>query len=205
MLLQRHRNIRQIRTMGDYYDASYEIQCPLCRGTKYRNPQMKLMVNVCGHPMCDSCVRMYFLKESAQCPECDIVLKRSKFRVQVFEDPLVEKELDIRRKDEFYKYEPPVLSPTLPAPTWEEVEAGGYLNHVRRASPQAMAGEASRPHVHTLYKKLYYKDGSPVSSELQYLISNSQQLSSCQALDHTSLLLPPGPLVHPSFDINCRL
>ncbi|KAK4292583.1 hypothetical protein Pmani_034671 [Petrolisthes manimaculis] len=49
------------------------------------------------------------------------------------------------------------------------------------------------------------QDGSPVSSELQYLISNSQQLSSCQALDHTSLLLPPGPLVHPSFDINCRL
>lgn len=48
--------------MGDYYDASYEIQCPVCRGTKYRNPQMKLMVNVCGHPLCDSCVRMYFIK-----------------------------------------------------------------------------------------------------------------------------------------------
>lgn len=48
--------------MGDYYDASYETQCPQCRGTKYRNPQMKLMVNVCGHPMCDSCVRMYFIK-----------------------------------------------------------------------------------------------------------------------------------------------
>ncbi|KAG7158569.1 CDK-activating kinase assembly factor MAT1-like 1, partial [Homarus americanus] len=31
--------------MGDYYDKSYEIQCPVCRGTKYRNPQMKLMVN----------------------------------------------------------------------------------------------------------------------------------------------------------------
>lgn len=81
-----------------YYDASYEIQCPACKGTKYRNPQMKLMVNVCGHPLCDSCVRMYFLKESGQCPECGIVLKRSKFRVQVFEDPLVEKEIDIRRK-----------------------------------------------------------------------------------------------------------
>lgn len=84
--------------MGDYYDASYEIQCPVCRGTKYRNPQMKLMVNVCGHPLCDACVRMYFIKESAQCPECEIVLKRSKFRVQVFEDPIVEKEIEIRRK-----------------------------------------------------------------------------------------------------------
>lgn len=277
---------------------------------------MKLMVNVCGHPMCDSCVRMYFLKESAPCPECEIVLKRSKFRVQIYEDPLVEKELAIRRKvmkvynmaeddfptleewnsyleeieeivynitndinkpemekkmenyeklnkneirknyarktraeeelerqldsemvkglerqralkeeqekskltrqrnktsliqdlmaasegaatlvlkshterlkeeqkrenqkkkeqelamqgssktefssgvkmgfaagmssapvhqmkEELYRYEPPVLSSTLPAPTWEELEDGGYLNHVRRASPQAMAG-----------------------------------------------------------------
>ncbi|KAK8376049.1 hypothetical protein O3P69_008636 [Scylla paramamosain] len=84
--------------MGDYYDASYETQCPQCRSTKYRNPQMKLMVNVCGHPMCDSCVRMYFIKESAPCPECEIILKRSKFRVQIYEDPLVEKELAIRRK-----------------------------------------------------------------------------------------------------------
>ncbi|XP_066954937.1 CDK-activating kinase assembly factor MAT1 isoform X2 [Macrobrachium rosenbergii] len=89
---------REYRMTEYYYDASYEIQCPACKGTKYRNPQMKLMVNICGHPLCDACVRMYFLKESAQCPECGIVLKRSKFRVQVFEDPLVEKEIDIRRK-----------------------------------------------------------------------------------------------------------
>lgn len=84
--------------MGDYYDSSYEVQCPVCKGTKYRNPQMKLMVNVCGHPQCDACVRMNFIKESAQCYECNIVLKRAKFRVQMFEDPLVEKEIDIRRK-----------------------------------------------------------------------------------------------------------
>lgn len=48
--------------MGDYYDSSYEVQCPVCKGTKYRNPQMKLMVNVCGHPQCDACVRMNFIK-----------------------------------------------------------------------------------------------------------------------------------------------
>lgn len=48
--------------MGDYYDSSFEVQCPVCKGTKYRNPQMKLMVNVCGHPQCDSCVRMNFIK-----------------------------------------------------------------------------------------------------------------------------------------------
>lgn len=39
-----------------------------------------------------------FCTESAQCYECNIVLKRAKFRVQMFEDPLVEKEIDIRRK-----------------------------------------------------------------------------------------------------------
>ncbi|MCL4138458.1 UNVERIFIED_CONTAM: hypothetical protein GTU68_021644 [Idotea baltica] len=84
--------------MGDYYDSSFEQQCPQCKTTKYRNPQMKLMVNVCGHALCDSCVKLLFIKESGECPECDMVLKRSKFRVQVFEDPLVEKEIDIRRR-----------------------------------------------------------------------------------------------------------
>lgn len=43
-------------------------------------------------------------------------------------------------QEELYHYESPVLSPTLPAPNWEELEEGGYLNHVRRASPQAVAG-----------------------------------------------------------------
>lgn len=38
------------------------------------------------------------LSESGQCPECDMMLKRTKFRAQVFEDPLVEKEIDIRRR-----------------------------------------------------------------------------------------------------------
>ncbi|KAL7637477.1 UNVERIFIED_CONTAM: hypothetical protein RMT77_012205 [Armadillidium vulgare] len=84
--------------MGDYYDSSYEQQCPACKTTKYRNPQMKLMVNVCGHALCDSCVKLLFIKESGECPECEMVLKRSKFRVQVFEDPSVEKEIDVRRK-----------------------------------------------------------------------------------------------------------
>ncbi|XP_076033579.1 CDK-activating kinase assembly factor [Oratosquilla oratoria] len=82
----------------DLYDASYDIQCPSCKTTKYRNPHLKLMVNVCGHALCESCVKLYFIKESGQCPECEIVLKRSKFRFQVFEDPMVEKEIDIRRR-----------------------------------------------------------------------------------------------------------
>ncbi|KAJ8872810.1 hypothetical protein PR048_026426 [Dryococelus australis] len=36
--------------------------CPRCKTTKYRNPALKLMVNVCGHALCDSCVDLLFLK-----------------------------------------------------------------------------------------------------------------------------------------------
>lgn len=56
------------------------------------------MVNVCGHSLCESCVELLFLKGSGSCPECNVPLKRSNFRVQLFEDPVVEKEVDIRRR-----------------------------------------------------------------------------------------------------------
>jgi hypothetical protein len=36
--------------------------CPRCKTTKYRNPTMKLMVNVCGHNLCESCVELLFVK-----------------------------------------------------------------------------------------------------------------------------------------------
>ncbi|KAL1115287.1 hypothetical protein AAG570_007318 [Ranatra chinensis] len=72
--------------------------CPRCRTTKYRNPSLKLLVNVCGHSLCESCVELLFLKGSGSCPECQIPLRRSNFRVQLFEDPAVEKEVDIRKK-----------------------------------------------------------------------------------------------------------
>lgn len=32
------------------------------------------------------------------CPECNVPLRRSNFRVQLFEEPKVEKEIDIRRR-----------------------------------------------------------------------------------------------------------
>jgi len=72
--------------------------CPRCKTTKYRNPSLKLMVNVCGHGLCESCVEMLFVKGSGSCPECGIPLRRNAFRLQLFEDPVVEKEVDIRKK-----------------------------------------------------------------------------------------------------------
>lgn len=72
--------------------------CPRCKTTKYRNPSLKLMVNVCGHALCESCVDLLFLKGSGSCPDCNVSLRRSNFRVQMFEDPMVEKEIDIRKR-----------------------------------------------------------------------------------------------------------
>uniref|UniRef100_A0A1B6DUT4 CDK-activating kinase assembly factor MAT1 n=2 Tax=Clastoptera arizonana TaxID=38151 RepID=A0A1B6DUT4_9HEMI len=72
--------------------------CPRCKTTKYRNPSLKLMVNVCGHALCENCVELLFLKGSGSCPDCNVPLRRSNFRVQLFEDPSVEKEVDIRKR-----------------------------------------------------------------------------------------------------------
>ncbi|XP_050315748.1 CDK-activating kinase assembly factor MAT1 [Anthonomus grandis grandis] len=75
-----------------------DFACPRCRTTKFQNPSLKMMVNVCGHGLCESCVDLLFLKGSGSCPECRIPLRRNNFRVQMFEDATVEKEVDIRRR-----------------------------------------------------------------------------------------------------------
>lgn len=75
-----------------------EQQCPRCKTTSYRNPALKLMVNVCGHSLCENCVELLFVRGSGTCPECGTPLRRSGFRIQQFEDATVEKEVDIRKK-----------------------------------------------------------------------------------------------------------
>uniref|UniRef100_A0A3Q2XP41 CDK-activating kinase assembly factor MAT1 n=1 Tax=Hippocampus comes TaxID=109280 RepID=A0A3Q2XP41_HIPCM len=72
--------------------------CPRCKTTKYRNPSLKLMVNVCGHTLCENCVEMLFVRGSSNCVQCDTPLRKSNFRVQLFEDPTVDKEVEIRKK-----------------------------------------------------------------------------------------------------------
>lgn len=47
---------------------------------------------------CDSCVDVLFTRPSAACPECNTPLRRSDFRLQQFEDLIVEKEVDIRKR-----------------------------------------------------------------------------------------------------------
>ncbi|XP_069495024.1 CDK-activating kinase assembly factor MAT1 [Ambystoma mexicanum] len=72
--------------------------CPRCKTTKYRNPSLKLMVNVCGHTLCESCVDLLFVRGSGSCQECGTALRKNNFRVQLFEDPTVDKEVEIRKK-----------------------------------------------------------------------------------------------------------
>nr|XP_034324444.1 CDK-activating kinase assembly factor MAT1 [Crassostrea gigas] len=72
--------------------------CPRCKTTKYRNPSLKLLVNVCGHSLCETCVEALFVKGSGICPECGTALRKNNFRVQLFEDPFIEKEIEVRRK-----------------------------------------------------------------------------------------------------------
>ena len=75
-----------------------DIKCPHCGTTKYRNPSLKLMVNVCGHALCENCVELLFVKGSGHCPQCNTGLRRHNFRLQLFDDHLVEKEIDIRKR-----------------------------------------------------------------------------------------------------------
>ncbi|ELT91136.1 hypothetical protein CAPTEDRAFT_89450 [Capitella teleta] len=75
-----------------------DLACPRCKTTKYRNPDLKLMVNVCGHSLCENCVDLLFVRGSGSCLECSVPLRRNNFRLQMFEDSYVEKETDIRKK-----------------------------------------------------------------------------------------------------------
>lgn len=75
-----------------------EVRCPNCGTTKYANTNLKMMVNVCGHSLCESCVEQMFVKGAAKCPTCNTVLKRTQFRIQLYDDENVEKELEIRKR-----------------------------------------------------------------------------------------------------------
>lgn len=77
--------------------SSDDIECPRCKTTKYRNPELKLLVNVCGHPLCEKCIDLMFANGAAKCYQCPTPLKRGNFKKQLFQDISVEKDLQFRR------------------------------------------------------------------------------------------------------------
>lgn len=57
-----------------------------------------LMVLSVSWSRCENCVEMLFVRGSGNCVQCDTPLRKSNFRVQLFEDPGVDKEVEIRKK-----------------------------------------------------------------------------------------------------------
>ncbi|PIK56131.1 putative CDK-activating kinase assembly factor MAT1 [Apostichopus japonicus] len=47
---------------------------------------------------CENCVELLFGRGSGACPQCNTALRRTQFRLQLFENPTVEREVDIRRR-----------------------------------------------------------------------------------------------------------
>uniref|UniRef100_A0A4W3H9S9 CDK-activating kinase assembly factor MAT1 n=1 Tax=Callorhinchus milii TaxID=7868 RepID=A0A4W3H9S9_CALMI len=72
--------------------------CQRCVTRKYSNPSNKLVIHVCKLTNCESCVELLFVRGSGNCQECNTPLRKSNFRVQLFEDPTVDKEVEIRKK-----------------------------------------------------------------------------------------------------------
>ncbi|XP_034051030.1 CDK-activating kinase assembly factor MAT1-like [Thalassophryne amazonica] len=51
-----------------------------------------------GHTLCENCVEMLFVRGSGTCVQCNTPLRKNNFREQLFEDPAVDKEVQIRKK-----------------------------------------------------------------------------------------------------------
>jgi len=82
----------------DSAQQGYEEVCPRCRTSNYQNKSLKLLVNECGHDVCEKCVEHLFIRGSSACPTCKVPLKKSGFKVKRFEDYTVEREVDIRKR-----------------------------------------------------------------------------------------------------------
>lgn len=75
--------------------------CPICKTDRYLSPNMNFLINPeCYHKICESCVDRIFSLGPAPCPYpgCGKILRKNKFKQQVFEDLGIEKEIDVRRR-----------------------------------------------------------------------------------------------------------
>ncbi|CCC67351.1 hypothetical protein NCAS_0A07930 [Naumovozyma castellii] len=82
------------------YDDNRDT-CPICKTDRYLSPDVKFLVNPeCYHKICENCVDRIFSLGPAPCPYkgCDKILRKNKFKTQVFDDVAVEKEVDIRKR-----------------------------------------------------------------------------------------------------------
>ncbi|KAH9813683.1 RNA polymerase II transcription factor B subunit 3 [Melampsora americana] len=72
--------------------------CPICKSDRYLNPDLRLLVSKCYHKMCESCIDRIFSLGPEPCPICGLILRKSNFSPQTFENLKVEKEILIRKR-----------------------------------------------------------------------------------------------------------
>lgn len=87
-------------TLTEVEDRSRDM-CPICKTDRYLSPNMVFLINPeCYHKICESCVDRIFSLGPAPCPYpgCGKILRKNKFKQQVFEDLQVEKEIDVRKR-----------------------------------------------------------------------------------------------------------
>ncbi|ODV89656.1 hypothetical protein CANCADRAFT_4280 [Tortispora caseinolytica NRRL Y-17796] len=78
-----------------------EDTCYVCKSSRYLNPEMRFLINTeCYHKMCSNCVDRIFSYGPGPCPYpgCDKILRKNKFKEQLFDDIGVEKEVDCRAR-----------------------------------------------------------------------------------------------------------
>ncbi|KAF3987731.1 hypothetical protein FT663_02690 [Candidozyma haemuli var. vulneris] len=75
--------------------------CPICKTDRYLSPNMTFLINPeCYHKICESCVDRIFSLGPAQCPypKCNKMLRKNRFKKQVFDDIKIEREVDMRKR-----------------------------------------------------------------------------------------------------------
>lgn len=90
-----------IRKLTLIIDDRSKDMCPICKTDKYLSPNMNFLINPeCYHKICESCVDRIFSLGPAPCPypKCGRMLRKNKFKKQVFDDLSIEKEIDIRKR-----------------------------------------------------------------------------------------------------------
>lgn len=82
-------------------DSSADETCPVCKTTRYFNPDMEFRINPeCYHRMCKTCVDRIFKDGPNQCPyaTCNKTLRYRNFKEAYFADLRVQREVDIRKR-----------------------------------------------------------------------------------------------------------
>ncbi|KAG7839381.1 hypothetical protein KL942_003743 [Ogataea angusta] len=75
--------------------------CPVCKTDKYLSPTLQFKINPeCYHKICDSCVDRIFSLGPSPCPypNCGKILRKNRFKTQIFDDVEVERECDVRKR-----------------------------------------------------------------------------------------------------------